>query len=60
MSKCIQCNSKKGFGVCVAEMDAQESMGGTITCIEAEDCDFDIDTILKECPLAQKAGGVNG
>lgn len=60
MSKSIECNSKSGLGDCVAEMDGQQSMGGAIVCDIAEECCFDVDTILKMCPHAQMRGEQNG
>ncbi|MBQ8559063.1 MAG: hypothetical protein IJ439_03660 [Tyzzerella sp.] len=48
----IGCNSKFGTGKCVACMDAQESIGGTIVCDFAEACNFDEDEILRECDCA--------
>ena len=50
--KMIRCNSQNGCGKCVAEMDGQESKGGTIVCDIAEDLEFCIDDILAICEFA--------
>ncbi|MCM1200238.1 MAG: hypothetical protein NC548_31315 [Lachnospiraceae bacterium] len=49
----IKCASPYGYyGMCVAEMDAQQSLGGTICCDTAEDVNFDKKEILRQCPYA--------
>ena len=53
----IECRCKFGFGRCVADMDAQQSLGGTIVCDTAEDCNFDRDEILKRCEYAESMKG---
>ena len=49
----IKCNSRFGLGECVASMDAQQSLDGTIVCDLAEECDFDEEVILRECDCAE-------
>lgn len=53
----IKCNSKNGDGRCVCNMDAQQSLGGTITCDFAEEYNFDKDEILRECDMAELEDG---
>lgn len=48
----IRCNSPKGDGKCVAEMDGQQSKGSTIVCDIAEDLEFCADDILAVCEFA--------
>lgn len=52
----IECTSRhaRENGRCVAEMDSQQSQGGTICCDWAEDMDYDAETILKHCPYAER------
>lgn len=51
----IRCNSPFAYeGRCVADMDSQQSHGGTICCDMAEDLDFDKACILKQCEHAEK------
>ena len=50
----IRCNSPFAYeGRCVADMDSQQSHGGTICCDMAEDLDFDKACILKQCGHAE-------
>ena len=59
MNKMIKCNSKNKcniYGICVIDMDAQQSAGGVIMCSKAEDCDYNHDEILKECKCAELKG----
>ncbi len=50
----IKCNSRFAcYGRCVADMDAQQSQGGTICCDTAEDMDFDKQCILQNCEYAE-------
>lgn len=48
----IRCSSPKWCGKCVAEMDGQQSKGGTIVCDIAEDLEFCADDILAVCEFA--------
>lgn len=56
----IKCNSFHAYSeTCVACMDAQQSLGGTITCDVAEDLDFDEESILHICQYAEKVATKN-
>lgn len=48
----IRCTALKGCGKCVAEMDGQESRGGTVVCDIAEDLEFCKDDIIALCEFA--------
>ena len=51
----IRCNSPFAYeGRCVADMDSQQSQGGTICCDTAEDSGFDETCILKQCRYAER------
>lgn len=51
----IRCNSPFAYGYrCVADMDSQQSKGGTICCDFAEELDFDHESILKMCEHAER------
>ena len=51
----IRCNSPFAYGGgCVAEMDSQQSLGGTICCSTAEDLDFNVACILERCKYAER------
>ena len=53
----IRCNSPFAYeGRCVADMDSQQSRGGTICCDMAEDMDFDRERILIRCEHAEDSG----
>ena len=57
----IRCNSPFSYGDrCVADMDAQQSHGGTICCDTAEDLDFEHERILRMCEHAERAEDKNG
>ena len=45
----IKCNSRFGFGKCVASMDTD----GILECDFAEACNYDEEVILKECDCAE-------
>lgn len=49
----IICNSSKGCDRCVACMDGQQSLGGTIVCDTAEELDYDEEAILQVCNFAE-------
>lgn len=54
----IRCKCSTGYGMCIADMDAQQTLGGTIVCDMAEECNFDKSLILKRCEHAvMKEGG---
>ena len=49
----INCNSPFKYDeMCVACMDAQQSLGGTIVCDTAEELDYNEENILKICEFA--------
>lgn len=51
----IKCNSPFAYcDRCVVDMDAQQSLGGTICCDTAEDMDFDKEFILQHCEYAER------
>lgn len=51
----IKCNSHfEVDAICVACMDAQQSLGGTIVCDTAEELDYNEENILKICEFAEK------
>lgn len=55
--KMILCKSEKEqveSTKCIACMDGFESKGGNSVCNIAEDCDFEEEKILKECPHAER------
>lgn len=50
----IKCNSKFAYcDKCVADMDAQQSLGGTICCDTAEDLEYNKENILTHCEYAE-------
>ncbi len=52
----IKCNSPYAYGKkCVIDMDAQETLGGVISCDTAEECDFRREDILTRCKYAEPA-----
>ena len=51
----IRCNSPYAYGDrCVADMDSQQSHGGSICCDTAEDLGFDGVCILERCEYAER------
>lgn len=48
----IQCKCSTGYGKCIVDMDTQQTLGGTIVCGTAEECNFDKLLILKRCEHA--------
>lgn len=53
-NKMIGCKSKYGFGKCIVNMGAQETLGGVICCDLAEECDYNEELILKMCEFAEE------
>lgn len=49
----IKCKCNTGYGKCIVDMDAQQTLGGTIVCDMAEDCNFDKKEILNRCEDAE-------
>lgn len=49
----IKCKGNKMCDKCIIDMDAFETMGGTIICDTAEDLDFNRIEILRKCKYAE-------